>query len=68
MGLMVDAVEEVAYIAAQDIEATPDFGTALDTAYLLGMAKVKGAVKSLLDIDKVVTAETIERLQTKSTH
>ena len=68
MGLMVDAVEEVAYIAAQDIEATPDFGTALDTAYLLGMAKVKDAVKALLDIDKVVAAETIERLQTKTAH
>ena len=60
MGLMVDAVEEVAFIAAQDIEDTPDFGASLDTAYILGMAKVKGAVKSLLDIDKVVSAYNTE--------
>ncbi len=57
MGLIVDAVEEVASVTAADIEQTPNFGTSIDTAYILGMAKVKGAVKALLDIDKVVTAE-----------
>jgi purine-binding chemotaxis protein CheW len=54
MGLIVDAVEEVANLSAADIEPTPEFGTKIDTAYLLGMAKVKGQVKTLLDIDRVV--------------
>lgn len=62
MGLIVDAVEEVANIAAADIEETPEFGGAFDTDYLLGMAKVKGAVKSLLDIDRVVSAESLAGL------
>ncbi|MEI2724733.1 MAG: chemotaxis protein CheW [Verrucomicrobiota bacterium] len=56
MGLIVDAVEEVVNLSATDIEPTPDFGAALDTDYILGMAKIKGSVKTLLDIDKVVTA------------
>jgi purine-binding chemotaxis protein CheW len=56
MGLIVDAVEEVTNIAAADIEPTPDFGAAIDTDYILGMAKIKGTVKALLDIDRVVTA------------
>jgi purine-binding chemotaxis protein CheW len=30
MGLIVDVVEEVAFIAAQDIEQTPDFGASQD--------------------------------------
>ena len=68
MGLIVDGVEEVAFIAAQDIEATPDFGASLDTQYILGMAKVKNVVKALLDIDKVLTADTVELLQAKTTH
>jgi purine-binding chemotaxis protein CheW len=55
MGLVVDDVEEVVNLAAADIEETPNFGTQLDIAYILGMAKVKGRVKTLLDIDKVVT-------------
>jgi purine-binding chemotaxis protein CheW len=57
MGVIVDGVEEVANIAASDIEPTPDFGAALDTDYILGMAKIKGAVKTLLDIDKVLVAD-----------
>jgi purine-binding chemotaxis protein CheW len=56
MGLIVDAVEEVVNLTASDIEPTPDFGGAVRADYILGMAKVKGQVKALLDIDKVVTA------------
>ena len=59
MGLIVDSVEEVLNITPADIEPTPDFGTALDTQYLLGMAKVKGEVKTLLDIDRVLASEPI---------
>ncbi len=54
MGLVVDAVEEVAQLATADIEETPDFGAQVDTEYILGMAKIKGVVKALLDIDKVI--------------
>jgi purine-binding chemotaxis protein CheW len=57
MGLEVDGVEEVVNLAAADIEETPDFGASNGTAYIVGMAKIKGAVKSLLDIDSVVGAE-----------
>ena len=63
MGLIVDGVEEVAHLGEQDIEETPDFGASLDAEYIFGMAKVKGAVKALLDIDKVVAAETIKQVQ-----
>jgi purine-binding chemotaxis protein CheW len=56
IGLIVDAVEEVLWISESDIEPAPDFGTILSTDYILGMAKVKGSVKTLLDIDKVVSA------------
>lgn len=59
MGLIVDAVEEVINITAADIEPPPDFGTALDADYILGMAKVKGTVKTLLDIDRVVIAVNV---------
>ncbi|MBI5818464.1 MAG: purine-binding chemotaxis protein CheW [Verrucomicrobia bacterium] len=62
MGILVDDVEEVANIAANDIEETPDFGAQLDTVYILGVAKIKGKVKILLDIDRVVCGETISGL------
>jgi len=55
MGMIVDGVEEVINIADSDIEATPNFGGQISTEYITGIAKVKGVVKSLLNIDAVVT-------------
>ena len=63
MGLVVDGVDEVINIAAADVEVTPDFGGQICTDYIIGVAKVKGAIKALLDIDGVVGADTIGKLQ-----
>jgi purine-binding chemotaxis protein CheW len=62
MGLIVDTVEEVVTLTPDVIEPTPDFGARLSTEYILGMAKVKGQVKTLLDIDRVVAADTVQAL------
>ena len=64
MGLVVDGVEEVANIAGADIEETPDFGGQIATDYIVGMAKLKGAVKTLLDIDGVVGATALKTIST----
>ena len=57
MGIVVDSVSEVLNIKSEEIEDTPTFGVRLDTDYILGMAKIKGGVKILLDIDKVLTTD-----------
>lgn len=54
MGLIVDSVEEVAMLTAEEIEPTPDFGVRVAAAYLLGMAKSKGQVRMLIDIERVL--------------
>jgi len=59
IGLIVDSVEEVVNLPAEDIESTPEFGLRVDTTCLLGMAKVDGQVKTLLDIDRVVAPEPV---------
>jgi purine-binding chemotaxis protein CheW len=63
IGLIVDAVEEVTNVVAEDIEPPPDFGGSIQVEYILGMAKIKGAVKSLLDIDKVIAADEISPVE-----
>ena len=57
IGTVVDAVSEVLNIKAEDVEETPSFGSTLDTGYILGMAKIEGGVKILLDIDQVLIGE-----------
>jgi purine-binding chemotaxis protein CheW len=60
MGIVVDSVSEVLNIKAADIEATPSFGTRLNTDYILGMAKAGGSIKILLDIDKILSIEELK--------
>ncbi len=62
IGIVVDAVSEVLNIKGEDIEDTPTFGTQLNTDYILGMAKLEGSVKILLDIDRVLNAQEIEMI------
>ena len=54
MGLVVDGVEDVVNILEADIEETPEFGGKICADCIIGIAKIKGAVKALLDIDRVV--------------
>jgi purine-binding chemotaxis protein CheW len=62
MGIVVDSVAEVLNIMAADIEDTPNFGQGVATPYLMGMAKIKGRVKLLLDIDEVLTSQELQGL------
>jgi purine-binding chemotaxis protein CheW len=63
MGIVVDEVSEVITMASGDIEDTPDFGANVATTYILGMAKIKGKVKILLDINEVLTSQEIHGLE-----
>jgi purine-binding chemotaxis protein CheW len=56
MGLIVDGVEEAVNVAAGDIEQAPEFGSTLSTASMRGMAKLKGRVVSLLEINRALAA------------
>ncbi len=62
IGIVVDSVSEVLNIKGGDIEETPTFGARLDTDYILGMAKMNGGVKILLDIDMVLSDKDIASL------
>jgi purine-binding chemotaxis protein CheW len=63
MGVVVDSVSEVLNIKNEEIEDPPSFGMKLDIDYILGMAKMEGGVKILLDIDKVLGEEEIAALE-----
>ena len=59
-GLIVDNVEEVLDIDGNDIEDSPQFGSTVDTSFILGMGKIGETVKILLDIDKVLAGDGLE--------
>ncbi len=57
MGVVVDAVSEVVNVLPAEIDDTPDFGGQDRIDYILGLAKVKGSVKILLDLDRVLGSD-----------
>ncbi len=54
MGIVVDSVSEVLNLNGTEIDAPPAFGDHVTTDYILGLAKVGGTVKILLDLDRVL--------------
>ena len=61
-GIVVDRVQEVLDITEESIEEAPDFGTAVETSFILGMGKIGNSVKILLDIDRVLTGVNVNAL------
>ncbi len=62
-GIVVDSVSEVLNISEEETEDAPAFGDRLNTDFILGMAKMEGGVKILLDIDRVLTSEEVAMIE-----
>ncbi len=62
LGLLVDAVSEVVDIAADAIEAPPDFGTAVRRDFIRGIGKLGTRFVVVLDPDRAFDVEDMARL------
>jgi len=56
VGLIVDDVSEVLAITEGQLEAVPRFSGDVETAFLLGMAKIAQRVVMLLDVDRILSS------------
>ncbi len=64
VGMIVDSVSEVLNVVQEEIEPPPVFGgSSVDTTNILGMAKMKGEVKILLDVEHVVSEGMLEHFE-----
>lgn len=61
-GLIVDAVDEVIFISADEVENDPGLGSTHTTEHVIALAKIKERLISLLDIDRVIVEEAFEAL------
>lgn len=63
LGMLVDAVNAVVEIDAQEIEPAPSFGTRIRPDFIAGMGKLtdknRGRFVILLDIERVLSSEDI---------
>ncbi len=63
-GLVVDAVSDVMTLPMRDVEPTPAMTGASDTAFILGLAKVEQRLITLLNIEDLMTPETLVVFET----
>lgn len=59
MALVVDAVADVQTLNADQTSAPPDFGAAIDNAYIRGLATIEGRMLVLLDSDRLLDLQEI---------
>jgi purine-binding chemotaxis protein CheW len=67
IGMVVDSVSDVLDITAEEIKPSPDFGSAVDTDFINGLATTNDEMVMLLDVDKMLTDDEIKGLETVST-
>lgn len=62
-GIVVDTVSEVLNIKDGETDTTPEFGTGIKVEFILGIAKISGGVKILLDIDRILNTDELIALK-----
>jgi purine-binding chemotaxis protein CheW len=68
MGVVVDRVSEVLDIHSDELEDAPKVGISVNTDFIHAMAKAKGSVKILLDINRVLADGDYTELDTMVTN
>ena len=55
LGVIVDTVLEVINFGTDEIEVAPNYGSNLDSGFIVGMGKKDGLLNILIDIEKVIS-------------
>ena len=62
MGFLVDAVSDVLEFASKDIQPPPELGSTVDITFVSGIGNCSERLVTLLDIDRVMTEEEVEKV------
>ena len=54
MGIVVDGVSDVLSLDMDQMRATPEFGSVIDTEYIMGLGTVEERMLILIDIEKLM--------------
>lgn len=57
MGIVVDGVSDVIQLTSDNLHPAPEFGSVLDTRYLLGLGTVDQRMIIMVDIEQLMTSQ-----------
>jgi purine-binding chemotaxis protein CheW len=64
VGMVVDGVSDVITLNPDQIKAAPEFGSAIDTQYVMGLGTVDERMLILVDIERLMTSSDMELMET----
>lgn len=56
VGMVVDGVSDVVALSPDEIRTAPEFGAAMDTQYIQGLASIDDRMAIVVDIEKLMTS------------
>ena len=63
VGMVVDGVSDVITLGSDQIKAAPEFGSAIDTQYVMGLGTVDDRMLILVDIERLMTSSDMELVE-----
>ena len=66
VGMVVDGVSDVITLNPDQVKAAPEFGSAIDTQYVMGLGTVDERMLILVDIEKLMTSSDMELVEAVS--
>ena len=64
VGMVVDGVSDVITLTPEQIRPAPEFGSAIDTQYVMGLGTVDDRMLILVDIEKLLSSSDMELFET----
>lgn len=64
VGAVVDGVSDVIQISPENLRPAPEFGSILDTQYILGLGTIDERMIIVVDIEKLMTSQEMALVET----
>lgn len=64
MGIVVDGVSDVIQLNSENLHPAPEFGSILDTRYILGLGTVDERMIIMVDIEQLMTSQEMALVET----
>ena len=63
MGVVVDGVSDVIQLSSDNLHPSPEFGSVLDTRYILGLGTVENRMIIVVDIERLMTSQEMSLVE-----
>jgi purine-binding chemotaxis protein CheW len=63
MGVVVDGVSDVIQLSSDNLRPSPEFGSILDTRYILGLGTVEERMIIVVDIERLMTSQEMSLVE-----